>query len=109
MNRLISISIIPFLFSILPLNGQDLYMEDFSVPICENGNGEDSLNFFEAYNYSRNFDLPLEFVIEDNGKSVYTDTKKVWGSKKINHPKDIFYYQYKLQYPHHGTGKWVSF
>ncbi len=66
-------------------------------------------NFFEAYNYSRNFDLPLEFVIEDNGKSVYTDTKKVWGSKKINHPKDIFYYQYKLQYPHHGTGKWVSF
>ena len=66
-------------------------------------------NFFEAYNYSRNFDLPLEFVIEDNGKSVYTDTKKAWGFKKFNHPKDIFYYQYKLKYPHHGTGKWVSF
>ena len=54
MNRLISISIISFLFNILPLNGQDLYMEDFSVPICENGNGEDSLNFFEAYNGATN-------------------------------------------------------
>ena len=38
-------------------------------------------NFFEAYNYSRNFKLPLEFVIEDNGKSVYSDTKKTWGLK----------------------------
>ncbi len=66
-------------------------------------------NFFEAYNYSRNFNLPLEFVIEDNGKSVYSDTKKTWGLKKLKFPKDVFYYQYKLTYPHHGTGKWVSF
>ena len=65
--------------------------------------------FFEAYNYSRNFKLPIEFVIEDNGKSVYSDTKKTWGFKKYNYPKDVFYYQYKLKYPHHGTGKWVSF
>ena len=27
--------------------------------------------FYEAYNYSRNFNLPLEIVIEDNGQSVY--------------------------------------
>ena len=33
-------------------------------------------SFYEVYNYSRNFNLPLEFVIEDNGKSVYTNTKK---------------------------------
>ena len=65
--------------------------------------------FFETYNYSRNFNLPLEIVIEDNGKSVYTDTKKVWGVKKLKYPKDIFYYKYKLEYPHHGTGEWVSF
>ena len=65
--------------------------------------------FYEAYNYSRNFNLPLEFVIEDNGKSVYTDTKKVWGMKKLNYPKDVFYYKFKLEYPHHGTGKWLSF
>ena len=65
--------------------------------------------FYEAYNYSRNFNLPLEFVIEDNGKCVYTDTKKVWGLKKLNYPKDVFYYKYNLKYPHHGTGTFVNF
>ena len=38
--------------------------------------------FHEVYEYSRNFNLPIEFVIEDNGKSVYTDTKKNLGFKK---------------------------
>lgn len=66
--------------------------------------------FYEAYNYSRNFNLPLEFVIEDNEKSVYTDTKKCWGIKKeVKIPKDVFYYKYKLEYPHHGTGTFVEF
>ena len=65
--------------------------------------------FYEAYNYSRNFNLPLEFVMEDNSKSVYTDTKKVWGLKKLNYPKDVFYYKYYLKYPHHGTGTFVHF
>jgi len=66
-------------------------------------------SFYEVYNYSRNFNLPLEFVIEDNGKSVYTNTKKTWNVKNIKYPKDIFYYKFNLKYPHHGTGKWVSF
>ncbi len=65
--------------------------------------------FHEAYNYSRNFKLPLEIVIEDNGMSVYTDTKKTWNISKIKYPKDVFYYTFKMEYPHHGTGKWVSF
>ena len=65
--------------------------------------------FYEAYNYSRNFALPLEIVIEDNGLSVYTDTKKAWNFSKLNIPKDLFYYKFKLDYPHHGTGKWISF
>ena len=38
--------------------------------------------FNEVYNYSRNFNLPLEIVIEDNGASVYTDTKKLGIQKK---------------------------
>ena len=46
--------------------------------------------FFEAYNYSRNFKLPIEFVIEDNGKSVYSDTKKTWGLKNITILKMFF-------------------
>ena len=65
--------------------------------------------FHEAYNYSRNFKLPLEIVIEDNGVSVYTDTKKTWNISKLNYPKDVFYYKFKMGYPHHGTGQWVSF
>ena len=66
--------------------------------------------FHEAYYYSRNHNLPLDFVLEDNEKSVYTDTKKTWGIKKnLNIPKDIFYYKYQLEYPHHGTGKFVVF
>lgn len=65
--------------------------------------------FYEAYNYSRNFNLPLEIVIEDNGQSVYTNTKKTWNMKKLKFPKDVFYYKFKLGYPHHGTGQWVSF
>ena len=65
--------------------------------------------YFEAYYYSRNFKLPLEFVIEDNGKSVETNTYKTVGIKKFKYRNDIFYYKYKLKYPHHGTGKFVSF
>ena len=65
--------------------------------------------FHEVYKYSRNFKLPLEFVIEDNGKSTNTPTKVAWGRKKLNYPKDVIYYKYKLNYPHHGTGKWVAF
>lgn len=65
--------------------------------------------FYEVYKYARYNKLPIEFVVEDNGKSVYTSTKKVWGFKKKEYFKDIIYYKYKLKYPHHGIGKWVSF
>lgn len=65
--------------------------------------------FYEAYNYSKNFNLPLRFVIEDNGLSTNTPTKKTWNINKIKFPNDVIYYQYKRKYPHHGTGKWVLF
>ena len=65
--------------------------------------------FYEAYNYSRNFNLPLEIVIEDNGQSVYTNTKKTWNMKKLKFPKDVFYYKFKLGYPHHGTDNGLVF
>jgi TPP-dependent pyruvate/acetoin dehydrogenase alpha subunit len=65
--------------------------------------------FHEVYNYSKNFNLPIEFVIEDNGKSVNTDTKKTWNLKKFKIPKDLIYYKYKLKFPPWGTGRWVEF
>ncbi len=64
--------------------------------------------FYECYKYAKNHNLPVKFIIEDNGLSTNTPTKKTWKiiSKK---PKDIIYYKYKRQFPHHGTGSWVLF
>ncbi len=64
--------------------------------------------FYECYKYAKNFNLPIKFIVEDNGLSTNTPTKKTWKiiSKK---PKDIIYYKYKRKFPHHGTGSWVLF
>lgn len=64
--------------------------------------------FHEAYKYSQNMNLPLQFVIEDNNLSVHTPTDTAWG-KRMKVPKNVIYYKYKMSYPHHGTGKWVNF
>ena len=64
--------------------------------------------FYEAYKYVKNFDLPLQFVVEDNNLSVHTPTDTTWGVKK-NIPSDVVYYRYENGYPHHGTGAWVNF
>ena len=66
-----------------------------------------------AFKYSLNFDLPITFIIEDNNLSVCTDTRKVWGSNKlqyeiINNPK-VVYYKYSNKYPHAGAGTRVQF
>jgi pyruvate dehydrogenase E1 component alpha subunit len=65
--------------------------------------------FYETHKYARNLDLPLYFVVEDNGVSTYTPTIETWGGKKREIPKDVIYYQYESKYPHYGTGKWVVF
>ena len=64
--------------------------------------------FHEAYKYSVNFKLPLYFVIEDNNLSTNTPTDQAW-NKKSSFKKDTFYYKYKRELPHHGTGNWVLF
>ena len=64
--------------------------------------------FHESYKYARNFDLPIEFVIEDNNLSVHTPTDAAWG-KHQDVPDDIVYYKFENEYPHHGTGAWVNF
>tara|TARA_B100000315_G_scaffold68720_1_gene62641 strand:- start:281 stop:907 length:627 start_codon:yes stop_codon:yes gene_type:complete len=64
--------------------------------------------FNEAYKYSKNFNLPIQWVVEDNNLSVHTPTVMAWG-KKQEVPDDVIYYQYEMKYPHHGTGKWVNF
>ena len=64
--------------------------------------------FHEVFKYSKNFKLPIKFVIEDNGLSTNTPTKVAWGSKQTIE-KGLIYYKYKRKYPHHGTGTWLLF
>tara|TARA_B100002052_G_scaffold40959_1_gene33206 strand:- start:117 stop:719 length:603 start_codon:yes stop_codon:yes gene_type:complete len=67
----------------------------------------------ECIKYSRNFDLPIHFVIEDNSLSVCTDTRKTWQQKKLSFEgsKDKFvtFYSYKSKWPHAGAGKRIQF
>ncbi len=68
---------------------------------------------YECVKYSRNFKLPIHFIVEDNEKSVCTDTRKAWNQKKLSYEgskdKYVTYYHYKLKYPHAGAGKRVQF
>jgi len=64
--------------------------------------------FYETYKYAKNFDLPITFVVEDNGISTYTPTDHTWNRKR-EIPDDVVYYQYKSKYPHYGSGKWIAF
>ena len=74
--------------------------------------------FHEAAKYAANFDLPVTFVVEDNGKCVNADTAELWGNKgrwsyKSCEPyqatRHIVTYRYQLSWPHMGTGKYVTF
>jgi pyruvate dehydrogenase E1 component alpha subunit len=64
--------------------------------------------FHESYKYTNNFELPLQFVVEDNNLSVHTPTDEAWNVRQ-NVPDDVVYYTYENGYPHHGTGTWVNF
>ena len=72
--------------------------------------------FRDCHKYATYHKLPITFVIEDNGLSTDTPTKKVWG-KIGNHwfeefgrsfYDNIIYYKYERTYPHYGTGKFVA-
>ena len=66
-----------------------------------------------AFKYSLNFNLPITFIVEDNNLSVCTDTRKVWGSSKLQYEitsnSKIIYYKYSNKYPHAGAGTRVQF
>ena len=64
--------------------------------------------FYEVHKYARNFNLPLYFIVEDNGVSTYTPTAVTWETKR-EIPKDVIHYKYDSKYPHYGSGKWVAF
>ena len=61
-----------------------------------------------CYKYAKNFDLPLQFVVEDNDLSTNTPVEETWG-KKQEVPDDVIFYEYERGFPHHGSGTWVLF
>jgi pyruvate dehydrogenase E1 component alpha subunit len=69
----------------------------------------------ECVKYAMGHDLPVTFVVEDNGISVCTPTEEVWGGwTKSRTPAhfgiaEFIHYQYKLPWPHSGAGKRVEF
>jgi pyruvate dehydrogenase E1 component alpha subunit len=87
----------------------------------------------ECIKYSLNHDLPILFVLEDNGKSVCTPTLPVWNLPKLTYApppaygflaqqggelvdigvsqinSKLIYYKYESKYPHAGTGSRINF
>jgi pyruvate dehydrogenase E1 component alpha subunit len=57
---------------------------------------------FAIYN-----DLPIVFIVEDNGLSCNSPTSEAWGSNYSLAKWER--YTYKRSVPHCGTGKWVTF
>jgi len=78
--------------------------------------------FHEVTKYATRHDLPINFVVEDNGLSVYTPTQEVWGGNgnlhlgskrnlegKTKLDSKIINYNYNRRWPHHGIGMWIDF
>ena len=77
----------------------------------------------ECVRYSIGHDLPITWIVEDNKKSVGTDTEDTCGvltfdlyqsmldlAEKSDCKKvDLIYYCYANTYPHAGTGVFVEF
>lgn len=65
--------------------------------------------FHECVQYAGGHDLPICFVIEDNGISVCTNTRESWGAAWDWHQIELRRYSYKLPWPHSGAGHRVNF
>jgi TPP-dependent pyruvate/acetoin dehydrogenase alpha subunit len=65
--------------------------------------------FSECLQYAEGHKLPISFIIEDNGKSVCTDTNSVWGKLEQEYTTTVTYFRYSHPWPHSGAGKRVNF
>jgi TPP-dependent pyruvate/acetoin dehydrogenase alpha subunit len=70
-------------------------------------------SFSECLKYVTNHKLPVKFIIEDNNKSVCTDTRKAWNSNTFsfehNDSEYLTHYKYESKWPHAGAGTRVNF
>ncbi len=82
--------------------------------------------FHECVKFAEGHDLPITFIVEHDGNSVYTPTKVVWGESSFSSPSNdlkgysiekraesnnprILRYSYGRAWPHHGVGVWLDF
>jgi len=66
----------------------------------------------ESIRYAEVHDLPITFVIADNGVSVETPTREVWGDDIVEltqRSNKCIRYEYTNVFPHAGVGKKVLF
>jgi TPP-dependent pyruvate/acetoin dehydrogenase alpha subunit len=67
----------------------------------------------ECIKYVQNHGLPVRFIVEDNGKSVCTDTRQTWNQPVLTYERTslphVAYYRYESKYPHAGAGVRVQF
>lgn len=79
---------------------------------CFVGDGaEDQGRLVEAVRYAEGYDLPIQFVVEDNDLSVETGYKERWKTPirpEYNTPF-VFRYRYTRKCPHVGIGYFVKF
>lgn len=64
--------------------------------------------FYEATHYAIGHNLPIQFVIEDNGVSTNANTKETWLGTPFRQ-SFIDSYKYKRDMPHVGLAEKVSF
>ena len=66
--------------------------------------------FHEATKYAASSNLPLNFIVEDNGLSCDSPTEATWGYTRGGKYRDATYsyYHYARQWPHIGTGNNVA-
>lgn len=73
--------------------------------------------FHDCVNYSISHNLPIHFIIADNGLSTDTKTAEVWNINTfsllyglaLTFPEYVTYYKYERIYPHYGVGQFVDF
>lgn len=61
--------------------------------------------FHDASQYAVSQNLPVRFVIEDNGMSTNTPTKEAWGDGGSSWHILPMSYRYERTVPHYGSGK----
>lgn len=69
--------------------------------------GAETGMMWECFKYSFNNHLPIKFIIEDNNKSVMTNTRRTWGKDILTfdgmNSEMVYHFKYSSKFPHAGT------